>query len=460
MIRSSLQDTVAALATPPGAGALAVVRLSGPDALAVADRVFRGRRLLASLPGFRGAHGRVHDADGPADEVVAWVYRAPKSFTGEDLVEFACHGGAVPARRVLAALAGAGARPAEPGEFTRRAFLNGRMDLAQAEAVAELIAARGQRAQEQALAQLEGGLSRRVRELAGQVREALARIEAHLDFGEDVPEAPDAAAIAAGLVRARAGLSRLAGSHAPARRIRDGMTVALCGRPNVGKSSLLNALVGSDRALVHESPGTTRDVVDAVVEWAGIPVRLVDTAGLRESPDPVERAGVERSRRALAAADLVLWVTDASEAPRAEDGAVAGSLDFTRVHQVLNKVDLGVVHEGWVNGYSPRGRHRTSARTGEGVSGLVDALAGELTAEVVDTLEAETVWVTAERHAHLLAGAEGSLGAAIGVLEAGEPVELAAADLHRALDALAAVTGDRAGSDLLDEIFRRFCIGK
>ncbi len=460
MIRNTTLDTIAALATPPGAGALAVVRLSGPEAVAAADRAFRGARKLETLAGFEGMHGFVVDGEVPVDEAVAWVYRGPRSYTGEDVVELSCHGGSVPARRVLETLWKAGARPAEPGEFSRRAFLNGRLDLAQAEAVADLIAARGRRAQEQALVQLQGGLSERVRGLAGEIRGELARIEAHLDFGDDVPEAPDAASVAAALARAEARLDRLAAGHAPSRRAREGMTVALCGRPNVGKSSLLNALVGSDRALVHETPGTTRDVVDGWVEWSGIPVRLVDTAGLREAAEPVERAGVERSRSELRKADVILWVVDGSTAPTSEDREIAGGLEFARVHLILNKADLGSWPEGWVNGHSPRAIHRTSALSGAGVGSLARALEAELTAEVVGALEGETVWVANERHAHLLRSGASALARGRAVLLAGEPVELAAADLHRALEALAAITGERAGSELLDEIFRRFCIGK
>ena len=460
--RNTPDDTIVALATAPGAGALAIVRMSGPDAIEVAARAFRGRRDLCRLDGFEGAHGQIHGENGPVDEVVAWVYRAPRSYTGENMVEFSCHGGVVPARRVIETLWHGGARPADPGEFTRRAFLNRRMDLAQAEAVADLITARGRRAQEQAFVQLEGGLSRRVRSVAGGIRDVLARIEGHLDFGEDVPEAPDAAELRSTLSPLEDDLARLAASHAPSRRVREGMIIALAGRPNVGKSSLLNALLGFDRAIVHALPGTTRDAVDALVEWSGIPVRLVDTAGLREEAEPVEAEGMERSRRELRRADVVLWVVDASEPPAPEDGRIGESLEMKRVHMVLNKMDLDTARNNtwWVNGYSPRSVHRTSAKTGEGISRLAQALESELTAEVVGALEDEDVWVTNERHALGLAQAAEALTRAREVLGEGRPLELGAADLHRALDGLAAITGDQAGEDLLDEIFQRFCIGK
>jgi tRNA modification GTPase len=460
MIRSALDDTIAALATPPGTGALAVVRLSGAGAIALAARVFAGERDLHTLGGFQAAHGWIRDADGPVDEVVVWIYRAPRSYTGEDMVEISCHGGAVPARRVLEALWREGARPGDPGEFTRRAFLNGRIDLAQAEAVADLIAARGRRAQEQALVQLEGGLSRRVRALAGSLRDILAGVEAHLDFGEDVPVAPDSDRMQAQLLSLETELSRLYATHAPSRRLREGMLIALVGRPNVGKSSLLNALAGTDRALVHPLPGTTRDVVDVAVEWSGLPVRLVDTAGLRARPgDPVEEAGIALARREVARADLYLWVVDGSVAADPEDLDVGEHLDASRVHLVLNKRDLGIgAHAWWVSNYSPKGFHLVSALTGEGVSDLQQVLEREAAGDL--GTDPETIWVGNERHARLLLDARDALARSIRIFQSGGPLELGAADFHRALDALAAITGDEAGDDLLDAVFTRFCIGK
>jgi tRNA modification GTPase len=455
-----VSDTIAARATPPGASALAVVRVSGAEARALVGSVFRGRRRIETLRGFEGAHGLIEDGKGVSDEVVVWVYRAPRSYTGEDLVEVSCHGGPLPAERVLETLWRAGARPADPGEFTRRAFLNGRIDLAQAEAVAQLIEARGERAQRSALAQLQGGLSRRVRDEADRIRAALARITVFLDFDEDVPEPPDQAALEHELRAAAGGLRRLVDTHTPSARLR-GATVAIVGRPNVGKSSLLNALAGFDRALVHPAEGTTRDVVDVVVHWDGVPVRLVDTAGLRNGGDPVEMAGMERTRRELESADLVLWVVDGSAAPGEADHQVGRGLDGRHpVWVAANKTDRGQADLKWVSAYSPEGATRTSAVSGLGLCGLREELEVRLAARPAAVTDAENGAVVNERHAHALLEALTALERACGVLETGEPVELAAADLGQCLSHLGAITGDSAGPDLLDAIFSSFCIGK
>jgi len=461
MIRNTELDTIAALATPPGAGALAVVRVSGPEAVALVGKCFRGDRDLTGLAGYTAAHGCITSAEGAVlDEVVAWVYRSPRSFTGEDGVEIGCHGGIVPARRVLERLGEMGARPAGPGEFTRRAFLNGRIDLAQAEAVADVIGARGSRAHELALSQLAGGLSRRVRELSSRVRSALARLEAHIDFGEDVPEAPDAGALRRELAGVREDLGRLVGSQATTRRWREGISLALLGRPNVGKSSLLNALLGYDRALVHEMPGTTRDVVDAQIEWGGVPVRLVDTAGIRREARTVERAGIEQSHREGTQADRILWVLDAGEGLTDLDREVGSRLDAARLHVVWNKIDLVDKPEAnEVSEYSPIQTHLVSARTGAGLQDLMGTLLEELGGAPPE-LDPETVVVVNDRHVNELSRAMSALERADAVLDDRHPAELGAADLQEALRALSAITGESAGHDLLDEIFQRFCIGK
>ena len=458
MIRFALDDTIASLATPAGGGALAVIRLSGLEAFSIGDRVFRGERGLSELAGFQGAHGWIHDENGPIDEVVVWVYRGPRSYTGEDMLEISCHGGSVSAARVLETLWLAGARPAAPGEFTRRAFLNGRIDLAQAEAVADVISARGRRAHEQALLQLQGGLSHRVRTLAADIRDVMVHLEAHLDFGEDVPEIPESSQLAVRLRGVETELGRLAGSHLPSRRVREGCVVALVGKPNVGKSSLLNALAGRDRALVHDVPGTTRDVLDVVVEWSGIPVRLVDTAGLRsDARDAVEQAGMERTHREVRGADAALWVVDGSAKPTEEDMDVATGLGGTPSVLVLNKSDLGY-DEWWANAHSPLERFMVSALTGTGVSELQQALE-VMVSEGLGSGE-ESFWVTNERHARELVAAGENLARARQVLERNENLELCAADLYRSLSSLGAITGDEVGDEVLDAIFSRFCIGK
>ncbi|HET9234397.1 MAG TPA: tRNA uridine-5-carboxymethylaminomethyl(34) synthesis GTPase MnmE, partial [Candidatus Eisenbacteria bacterium] len=435
MIRFALDDTIASLATPAGTGALAVIRLSGREALSIGDRVFRGERVLSELAGFQGAHGWIHDASGPIDEIVIWVYRGPRSYTGEDMLEISCHGGSLSAARVLEALWAAGARPASPGEFTRRAFSNGRIDLTQAEAVADVIAARGRRAHEQALLQLQGGLSERVRSVAKGIREVMVEVEAHLDFGEDVPEIPESAGLAARLRVAEVALARLAGSHLPSRRVREGCVVALIGKPNVGKSSLLNALAGRDRALVHDVPGTTRDVLDVMVEWSGVPVRLVDTAGLRSNVmDAVEQAGIERTHREVRGADVALWVVDGSKEPGAEDLSVGAGLDPECSVLVLNKSDLGR-DARWSNVHSPR--VEVSALTGAGVNELqqsLEVLVGNGLAK-----GEESIWVANERHARELVAAGEGLARGREVLESGGNLELCAADLHRSLSALGAI---------------------
>lgn len=455
---TGIGDTIAALATPPGAGALAVLRISGPDALAVAGSLFVGRRELATLAGFEGAVGTLREGDDLLDEVVAWVYRAPHSYTGEDLVELSCHGGGVSAGRVLSALHRAGARPAQPGEFTQRAFVHGRIDLAQAEAVADLIAARGTRAQRQALRRLEGGLSRRVDAIAGAIRDVLAPIEAHLDFGDDVPEMPEARAAADRLEQVERDLKRLAAGTEAARAHRDGAVLVLVGKPNVGKSSLMNALAGVDRAIVDATPGTTRDVVDCRTEWGGVPVRLVDTAGWREAGEAVEREGILRSQRELAGADLILWVVDGSREPDAEDLAIGEQVDPARTWIVANKRDLGAASLDAVAGRSPHEPLRVSATLGECIDTLIEGLT--VAVRGTEDAEPESEGVGNERHAALLVRAAEALGRGRSVLAAGQPVELGAADLQRALEALAEITGENAGDALLDRIFTRFCIGK
>src|SRR5215472_14190733 len=316
-----LEDTIAALATAPGTAGLAVLRVSGERAFEVSDRVFRGGTPLAGVAGHTLHHGWAvdtarRDEGGEVrrlDEVVAAVFRGPRSFTGEDTVEWSCHGGAVPARRVLDALLAAGARLAGPGEFSLRAFLHGRIDLAQAEAVADLVHAETESAGELALAQLSGALSRRVKALEERLLSCVAEVEARVDFAEDVGGIEIPAHARDEIAGVLGELEALLESAPWGRAVREGVRIPIVGRPNAGKSSLFNALLGEDRAIVAAEPGTTRDRVSERLEISGILVTLSDTAGVRHANDPVEAMGVERSLAALEGAALVLWVVDGSQ---------------------------------------------------------------------------------------------------------------------------------------------------
>ena len=481
-----IDDTIAALATAPGSAGLAVLRVSGPRALAIADAVFRGAAPLAEARGHTLHHGWAvwpAPADGgpaPAaadaaaaghdarrlDEVVAAVFRAPRSYTREDVVELSCHGGALPGRRVLAALLAAGARLAAPGEFTLRAFLNGRLDLAQAEAVGDLIHAETGRAHALALSQLAGELSRRLDALGERLTDAVAEVEARVDFAEDVGGVevpPHVVGAIAAVDRDLAGLLR----GAPyARAVREGVRVPLVGRPNVGKSSLFNALLGEARAIVTPVPGTTRDRVSEAIELAGIRVTLSDTAGLRESGDAVESIGIARAREAIAGAAVAVWVVDAAVPLGDEDRRIARSLLGRRVLVALNKCDLEAARgpaavraaevEALLDGL-PRRAVAVSAATGTGLAALREALADLLGATASGDLGAA---IGNLRHAEALERARLALGRAAQAAAERSPGEIVALELREALAALGEVTGRTVGADLLDRIFSKFCVGK
>src|SRR5262245_11535833 len=336
-----VEDTIVAIATAPGPSGLAVVRVSGREAIALADAAFRGRGTLAEAASHSLHHGwAVWPASSRRlDEVVAAVFRAPRSYTREDVIELSCHGGDQSARRVLGALLAAGARLAGPGEFTLRAFLNGRLDLTQAEAVADLIHAATERAHDLALSQLAGDLRARLDRIADRLADATAEVEARVDFAEDVGGVEVPPHVVEAIAAVDHELGELLGSAAYGRALREGARVPLVGRPNVGKSSLFNALLGESRAIVTPLPGTTRDRVSEAIELEGIRVTLSDTAGLRETVDPVEAIGVGLAERALESGAVVMWVVDASAGLDAADQRVAARLAGRKVVAALNKSD-------------------------------------------------------------------------------------------------------------------------
>ena len=443
-------DTIAAVATPAGTGAVALVRLSGPGSWGVAEAVFRGKGRLAAR---RVVYGDLVDEEGRIiDDVLVTAFRGPGSYTGEDTVEIACHGGMLVTRRVLELVLRNGARAAEAGEFTRRAFLNGKLDLTQAEAVMDVIGAQSDLALRAAHRQLEGRLGNVLVGLRDELVEVLAHVEAWIDFPEEDIDPDTGAALMEKTVRVAEGVERLMATAEQGRLLREGVRTVIAGAPNAGKSSLLNRMLGFERALVSELAGTTRDSIEETINLGGIPVRLVDTAGLRsETADPLEAAGMARTRRELGTADLLLEVVDASQPPAGElEGGE--SLPVRRL-LLLNKADLGV-DAGW----DGRGGLRVSCRTGEGMDEVVKAVVALIAGVPGEGGDVDAA-VNA-RHLGCLRRAAAALRAAEGQLAAEAAPEFTALDLREALEAIGEVTGRTDVEDLLGVIFARFCIGK
>ncbi len=450
-------DTIAAVSTPPGEGGIGIVRLSGPDSFAIAERIFRPAHP-GELKSHRLHYGCVVDpATGEKlDEVLLAPMCAPRTYTREDVVEINCHGGLVPVRRVLELAIREGARLAEPGEFTKRAFLNGRIDLSQAEAALDLIRAKTSSAERIAMGQLEGGLSRRVNSVLDRVRDLCAHVEAYIDFPEDEIEPASLADIKSGLRAAEEEARKLSASFEEGRLFREGIKAVIAGRPNVGKSSLLNALLSEDRAIVTEMPGTTRDVLEEFVSIKGLPMRIVDTAGIRQAHDMAEEEGVRRTLRAMESADVILGMLDASDALHEGDRELLERIANRNAALVLNKCDL----PRGMNEALPEGVRlvEISARTGAGLDALRDAIY-ELSIKDPSAL-AEGVVVTNLRHRLSLDRAAGRLEAALLAMEEGKPLEIVAMEIREALDALGEIVGAVTTEDILDRIFSEFCIGK
>lgn len=441
-----MNDLIYALATPVG-GAIAVVRLSGTGAKKLLYTVFTGRGAPREM-----AYGRiVNEAGEPLDQAMAAFFPAPRSYTGEDMAELYLHGGQTTVRRVLALL-GRHARGARPGEFTERAFLNGKLDLAQAEAVMDLINAGAERSANSALAQLTGRLSERIAAVEAQLLDALSGLEAAIDYPEEL-EDDVTSALPGVLAATEAELAALIGAGLSGRVLREGARVALIGRPNAGKSSLLNALAGAERAIVTQFAGTTRDVLEEAVSMDGIPVTLFDTAGIRAADDPVERIGVERARRAAERADLLLLCFDAAAPLSEEDEALLAETAGRSRLAVCCKDDLPALWEA--EALSPYGIEAVavSAETGEGLAALRRAIAARIAPA------AESALVTNARHIEALQRAAASVADAEKSAGGTEP-ELVATDLREALAALGQITGREASADLIERIFSKFCVGK
>ena len=444
-----LDDTIVALSTPPGRGGLGVVRISGPDTLKIATHILRG----AAFESWRACLAELVDAEGHiVDQVVATFFQAPKSYTAENLIEISCHGSPVVLRHAVERALAAGARLAEPGEFTLRAFLRGRIDLPQAEAVRDLIDATTLYQARIAAQQAGGSVSRRIAPWKEQLVELIALLEAGIDFAEDDISVAPPAEILRRLAPVREGIGGLAESFQYGSVVREGFTLALVGRPNVGKSSLFNRLLEQDRAIVTEIPGTTRDLVSETAAIAGIPVKLYDTAGIRESTELVERLGIERSYQAMADSDLTLVVVDLSQPLDDEDQALIARAESQGRHLLVgNKADLV---SGWQ--FSPA--FPVSALTGEGIPRLRELILEKIAPK--DALEQEAGFITSLRHAQLLRESVSYLEKAAAAVEANIPHEMLLLDLYAALRPIDAITGATTADDILNRIFSTFCIGK
>ena len=459
-----LDDTIAAIATPIGEGGLAVIRISGPRALAIADKIFSPAGKHSLKPSAAASHtiqfGHVVRDGKIIDEVLAAIMRAPRTFTREDIVEITCHGGILPAKLVLDTALANGARLAEPGEFTRRAFLNGRIDLAQAEAVADLIHSRTELALSAANEQLAGKLSQRINQLRDDLLKTLAHVEAYIDFPEEDIAQETKEQLLGRLERGAAFMDELLRTANEGQILRRGIRAAIIGRPNAGKSSLLNQLLGHDRAIVSPIPGTTRDTIEETANIRGLPVVFIDTAGLREARDEIELEGIRRSRESLQKAEFILHVFDASEPLTEADEKFLAEFAGKKRILVRNKMDL------------PKRLEFTNSRfpfpisemvdvcclTGKGIETLKDAIknlawSGEIKTEMLQVM-------INSRHQDALSRAREATARTIEALRSGATLELAAMDLRIAVNAVGEVVGKTATEDLLDMIFSQFCIGK
>jgi tRNA modification GTPase len=458
-------DTIAAISTPMGEGAIAIVRLSGDGAIQIADKLFQGmgEKRLINVPTHTIHYGHLLDpkTEEVVEEVMVSVMKGPKTFTKEDVIEINCHGGIVSVNRVLQLVLKNGARLAEPGEFTKRAFLNGRIDLSQAEAVMDLIRAKTDRAMNVALGQMEGRLSRLVKSLRQEILEILAHVEVNIDY----PEYDDVEEMTHKMLREKASfvreeINKLLKTSEQGKILREGLSTVIVGRPNVGKSSLLNSLVHENKAIVTDVPGTTRDVIEEYVNVRGVPLRLLDTAGIRETEDIVERIGVERSRAVLREADLILLVLNYSDELTEEDENLFKVVEGMDVIVIVNKtdlpqkIDLERVHQLAKD-------HRivtTSLLEDRGIDELEEAIAGLFFGGELDA--GDQTYVSNSRHIALLHQSLQAIEDALEGVEMGTPIDIVQIDLTRTWELLGEIIGDSVHESLIDQLFSQFCLGK
>ncbi|HDN3429944.1 TPA: tRNA uridine-5-carboxymethylaminomethyl(34) synthesis GTPase MnmE [Staphylococcus aureus] len=456
-------DTITSISTPMGEGAIGIVRLSGPQAVEIADKLYKGKHLLNDVPSHTINYGHIIDPESKEviEEVMVSVLRAPKTFTREDIIEINCHGGILTINRVLELTMTYGARMAEPGEFTKRAFLNGRIDLSQAEAVMDFIRSKTDRASKVAMNQIEGRLSDLIKKQRQSILEILAQVEVNIDYPEydDVEDATTEFLLEQSK-EIKQEINRLLDTSAQGKIMREGLSTVIVGKPNVGKSSMLNNLIQDNKAIVTEVAGTTRDVLEEYVNVRGVPLRLVDTAGIRETEDIVEKIGVERSRKALSQADLILFVLNNNEALTQEDYTLYEVVKNEDVIVIVNKMDLeqniDINEVKDMIGDTPL--IQTSMLKQEGID--------ELEIQIRDLFfggevqNQDMTYVSNSRHISLLKQARQTIQDAIDAAESGVPMDMVQIDLTRTWEILGEIIGETASDELIDQLFSQFCLGK
>lgn len=453
-----LADTICAISTPPGVGGIAVIRISGPQAIAVTSRLWHGKR---SLDGLRNAtaYGLIGDGEEVLDEAIAAVWRAPHSYTGQDVVELSVHGSMYIQQRLLELLTAQGCRLAERGEFTRRAFANGRLDLARAEAVADVIASTSQAQHRLAVSQMRGNFSQRLEQLRAQLLQLASLLELELDFSEEDVEFASRPRLRTLTQELLAQVDSLAGSFAQGNAIRNGIPVAIIGTPNAGKSTLLNGLLGHERAIVSPQSGTTRDTVEDSLTIDGRLFRLIDTAGLRSTSDPVEQLGIQRSRQALTQASVIIWVIDPTASLTLTQAVITDLPTDAKIIAVINKADImepSPQLAAWLGKALPQARMlNISAKLATDISKVAQALSS-----LAPNLNASDVVVTNARHHGALVAASQSLQRVLQGLDDAIPTDLVAQDLREVLYHLGSITGAVTSAEVLSTIFSAFCVGK
>lgn len=454
-------DTIAAIATSLGEGGIAIVRVSGDKALQIVSKIFKGRngRTIDDIKTYTMRYGYIIDENNEhIDEVIVSFMKGPRSFTAEDTIEINCHGGVVATNKILEQVIKSGARLAEPGEFTKRAFLNGRIDLSQAEAVIDIIRAKTDLSMKSALMQSEGGVSKEIRRLRETLLSTIAHIEATVDYPEDDLEEVTADMAINQLLEIKDEIVELIETSEEGKILREGLSTVIVGKPNVGKSSLLNALTKENRAIVTDVPGTTRDVIEEYINISGVPIKIIDTAGIRETEDVVEKIGVERSKEKINEADLVLLMLDSSRALDDEDKEIISHIKDKKYIVLLNKSDLdGKINKDDLKELNSKYMINISVKTGEGINEVKTTIK-ELFFK--GEINANNIIITNTRHKEALFRAKESIVSAIDVLNNTFAIDLASIDIRNAWSYLGEITGDSLEENIIDKIFKEFCLGK